>query len=208
MALSDRGAVRMSTCHPDKVAAVKTGALAGLCVACYHKRRRERLAAGAAPLGADPAGAALGALDLARAAAAAHQEAGRPVPKTLAESLALAEQDLIDCLPLATAAVRATLQTPPDQGLALKAAESLLRGYVIPTGDGTRRLYEPPTRAVAASASAQVVIGLQVVGAPGAAPSTIVGQVVRVGAAVAAPGVDPEAAAEGRGAKTLARAPR
>lgn len=175
----DRGALRLATCHPDKRAVAKTGKYAGLCAACYHKARR-----------GDQAASAVQAVEAARALVGAGAPLDAPAPPgafpdrssalTLQEALAVAEADLIRALPEATIALRRALATDPLDGVALRAAEALLRHYPIPTEDGTRRLFESPTRPVAGSQPAQVVIGLSIVpaSAPGENPKTIVGKVV------------------------------
>jgi hypothetical protein len=93
-------------------------------------------------------------------------------PVDVADAIRMTDAQLVAALPEAAVALRSQLQGKAQ----LKAAEILLRSFVVPTPEGPRRFLSDSRSGEKAPAGTQVVIGLHV--DAGAAGGVRVGQVV------------------------------
>jgi hypothetical protein len=161
--------------HPDKKVIAH-----GVCITCYQRERRARIAAAAPPTPANQ--------DTSTAAPLV--EALVRSPASIDEALTMAGDELRLALPEAARAMRRIINRGTPDSTVLRAAEAVLRGVKVPGPEGSQRLLEEPLRAAEGPAPAQVVIGLHVAGSD-VRLGTVVGTV--------ASGIQKKSPVKGRG---------
>jgi len=145
--------MKPATCHPDKPVAAR-----GLCITCYQRERRAKIAAEhpAPPVEPD--------VPLSVVVQAAPLVDILERTSSIEEAIELASRELQLAVPEAARAIRRIIRESHRDAVVLKAAEAVLRGVAVSQGAKSKRLLEAPQRASDGPQQAQVVIGLHVSG--------------------------------------------